>query len=94
MYLIFTDDKHKISIRKDVAVFTIGVQNQHLMIIQDSILAVADHDFTKLFLTLLVIFFTLIFDNISRSFYNSQVFVSYKNTMFEPSTVTSLYREP
>jgi len=52
---------------------------------QDSTLAAADHDFTKLSLTPSVIFFISIPDDISGSFYDGQVFVSYKNTGFEPS---------
>ncbi|EXX63158.1 hypothetical protein RirG_154950 [Rhizophagus irregularis DAOM 197198w] len=56
------------------------------MVAQDSILAAADHDFTKLFLTPSVIFFISIPDDISGSFYDGQVFVSYKDTVFEPSS--------
>ncbi|GES77710.1 hypothetical protein GLOIN_2v1773035 [Rhizophagus clarus] len=83
--LISADDKHKIPIREEVAVFT-GVQNQYSLIAQDSILATTDHDFTKLFLTPSVIFFILIPNDILESFYNGQVFVSYKNTVFELSS--------
>ncbi|CAB4381993.1 unnamed protein product [Rhizophagus irregularis] len=50
------------------------------------VLAAADHDFTKLSLTPSVIFFISIPNDISESFYNGQVFVSYKDTVFEPSS--------
>src|ERR1044071_7165096 len=45
---------------------------------QDSILAASDHDFTKLSLTPSVTFFISIPNDISGSFYDGQVFVSYK----------------
>jgi hypothetical protein len=59
--LISADDKHKIPIGKNVAVST-GVRNRHSMIIQDNVLAAADHDFTKLSLTPYFLFqFLMIF---------------------------------
>jgi len=45
----------------------------------------SDHDFTKFSLTPSVIFFCDIPKDISESFYNGQVYVSYKNTVFQPS---------
>ena len=83
--LISADDKHKVPIGEDVAVST-GVRNRRSLVAQDSILAAADHDFTKLSLTPSVIFFISIPNDISESFYNGQVFVSYKDTVFEPSS--------
>ncbi|GES77742.1 hypothetical protein GLOIN_2v1780244 [Rhizophagus clarus] len=83
--LISADDKHKIPIGEDVAVST-GVRNRRSMVAQDSILAAADHDFTKLSLTPSVTFFISIPNDISGSFYDGQVFVSYKDTIFEPSS--------
>ena len=49
-------------------------------------MAASDHDFTKLSLTPSVTFFISIPNDISGSFYDGQVFVSYKDTVFEPST--------
>ncbi|EXX55701.1 hypothetical protein RirG_223030 [Rhizophagus irregularis DAOM 197198w] len=83
--LISADDKHKIPIGEDVAVST-GVRNRRSMVAQDNILAAADHDFTKLSLTPSVTFFISIPNDISGSFYDGQVFVSYKDTIFEPSS--------
>lgn len=83
--LISADDKHKIPIGEDVAVST-GVRNRRSMVTQNSILAAADHDFTKLSLTPSVTFFISIPNDISGSFYDGQVFVSYKDTIFEPSS--------
>ncbi|GBB89851.1 hypothetical protein RclHR1_01670002 [Rhizophagus clarus] len=83
--LISADDKHKIPIGEDIAVST-GVRNRRSMVAQDSILAAADHDFTKLSLTPSVTFFISIPNDISGSFYDGQVFVSYKDTIFEPSS--------
>ncbi len=83
--LISADDKHKISIGEDVTV-SISVRNRHSMVTQDSILAAADHDFTKLSLIPSVTFFISIPNDISELFYSGQVFVSYKNTIFELSS--------
>ncbi|PKC10764.1 hypothetical protein RhiirA5_413972 [Rhizophagus irregularis] len=74
--LISADDKHKVPIGEDVAVSTVA---------QNSTLASADHDFTKLSITPSVTFFISIPSEISGSFYDGQVFVSYKDTTFEPS---------
>ncbi|CAG8805921.1 23986_t:CDS:2 [Gigaspora margarita] len=83
--LISANNKYKISIREDTAV-SMGVQNRHFIVFQESTLATADHDFLKLSLTPSVIFFISIPNDISRLFYNKQVFVSYKDTILEPST--------
>ncbi|GBB89256.1 hypothetical protein RclHR1_15940005 [Rhizophagus clarus] len=83
--LILANDKHKIPIEEKVAVFT-EVQNRCSLVTQDSVLAAADHDFTKLSLIPSVIFFILIPNDISESFYNGQVFVSYKDTVFKLSS--------
>ncbi|CAG8839140.1 27981_t:CDS:1, partial [Gigaspora margarita] len=50
--LIAADNKHKITIGEDVAVST-GMRNQCSIVAQESILAAANHDFSKLSLTLL-----------------------------------------
>jgi hypothetical protein len=82
--LISADDKHKVPIGEDVAVST-GVRNWRSIVVQNGTLAAADHDFTKLSLTPSVTFFVSIPDDISGSFYDGQIFVSYKDTVFEPS---------
>jgi hypothetical protein len=82
--LISADDKHKVSIGKDVAIST-GVRNRRSMVDQNSTLAAADHNFTKLSLIPSVTFFISIPSDISGSFYNGQVFVSYKDAVFELS---------
>ncbi|PKB95198.1 hypothetical protein RhiirA5_475802, partial [Rhizophagus irregularis] len=82
--LISADDKHKVPIGEDVAVST-GVRNRRSMVAQNSTLAAADHDFTKLSITPSVTFFISIPNEISGSFYDGQVFVSYKDATFEPS---------
>ncbi|CAG8835491.1 39202_t:CDS:2, partial [Gigaspora margarita] len=55
-------------------------------VFQESILATTNHDFSKLSLTPSVIFFISIPNDISGLFYNRQAFVSYKDTILEPST--------
>ncbi|CAG8797671.1 13476_t:CDS:2, partial [Gigaspora margarita] len=84
--LISADDKYKIPIGEDIAVST-DVQNQCSIVAYESTLAAADHNFAKLSLMPSVIFFISIPDNISGLFYNGQVYVLYKDTIFEPSTV-------
>ncbi|CAG8457756.1 4876_t:CDS:2 [Racocetra persica] len=48
--LISANDKHKVPIGEDIAVST-GVRNRHSIVGQESILAAADHNFSKLSLT-------------------------------------------
>lgn len=55
------------------------------MVAQNGTLAAAGHDFTKLSLTPSVTFFISIPDDISGSFYDGQVYVSYEDTNFEPN---------
>jgi len=82
--LISADDKHKVPIGEDIAVST-DVRNRCSMVTQNSTLAATDHDFTKLSITPSVTFFISIPNEISGSFYDGQVSVSYKDTTFEPS---------
>lgn len=86
-YTVFisADDKHKISIGESVATST-GVRNRQTLVPEDGILAACDHDFTKLSLTPSVIFLCKIPKKITESFYDGDVYVSYKNTVFEPSS--------
>ncbi len=46
----------------------------------------SDHDYIKLLLTPLVMLFIDIPESINESFYHGQVYVSYKDTTFQPST--------
>ncbi|PKY33662.1 hypothetical protein RhiirB3_452741, partial [Rhizophagus irregularis] len=79
------DDKHKVPIGEDVPVST-GVRNHRSLTTQNNDLNASDHDFTKLSLTPSVIFFISISSDISGGFYSGQVFVSFKDTVFEPSS--------
>ncbi|CAG8748188.1 32351_t:CDS:10 [Gigaspora margarita] len=83
--LISADDKHKIPIEEDVAV-SMGIRNRRSIVAQESTLVAADHDFSKLSLTSSVIFLISIPNEISGSFYDGHVFVSYQDTIFEPSS--------
>ena len=51
----------------------------------NSTLVASDHDFTKLSLTPSVIFFIDVPTTIEESFYHGDVFVSYKDAIFQPS---------
>ncbi|PKC15019.1 hypothetical protein RhiirA5_408735 [Rhizophagus irregularis] len=82
---ISADDKHKVPIGEDVPVST-GVRNCRSLTTQKNDLNASDHDFTKLSLTPSVIFFVSIPSDISGGFYSGQVFVSFKDTVFEPSS--------
>ncbi|CAG8749305.1 8737_t:CDS:2, partial [Gigaspora rosea] len=83
--LISADDKHKIPIGEDVLIST-GIRNRHSIVLQESTLAAANYDFSKLSLTPSVIFFITISNKITELFYDGQVFVLYKDTIFEPSS--------
>ncbi|PKC75593.1 hypothetical protein RhiirA1_448643 [Rhizophagus irregularis] len=82
---ILADDKHKVPIGKGMPIST-EIHNRQSLAAQNSTLDVADHDFTNLSLTPSVIFFVSIPKDISDGFYNREVFVSFKDTVFEPSS--------
>ncbi|GET65113.1 hypothetical protein GLOIN_2v1767477 [Rhizophagus irregularis DAOM 181602=DAOM 197198] len=84
--LICADDKHKVPIGEGVATST-GVRNKKSMVLKEANLVACDYDFTKLSLTPSVIFICKVPLSIEESFYDGQVFVSYKDTIFQPSTV-------
>jgi hypothetical protein len=81
---IAADDKHKIQIGEGVATST-GVRNKKSLVGINSTLVASDHDFTKLSFTPSVIFFIDVPTTIEDSFYRGNVFVSYKDTVFQPS---------
>jgi hypothetical protein len=83
--LICADDKHKIPIGEGIATSS-GVRNKPSLVPTNMNLSSSDHDFTKFSLTPSVIFFSDIPTCISESFYNGQVYVSFKNTVFQPSS--------
>ena len=83
--LICADDKHKVPIGEGIATSS-GVRNKPSLVPSNMELSSSDHDFTKISLTPSVIFFCDIPTCISESFYSGQVYVSYKNTVFQPSS--------
>jgi hypothetical protein len=83
--LICANDKHKVPIGEGIATNS-GVRNKSSLVSANMELTSSDHDFTKLSLTPSVIFFCDIPTCISDSFYSGQVYVSYKNTVFQPSS--------
>jgi hypothetical protein len=82
---ICADDKHKIGIGDDTPVST-GVRNKATLSSTEAELSASDHDFTKCSLTPSVSLFVNIPKNISESFYDGNVYVSYKDSIFEPSS--------
>jgi hypothetical protein len=82
--LICADDKHKVPIGELIATFT-GVRNRPTLAPLDGEMSAYDHDFNKLSLTPSVSLFVDIPDNITESFYQGQVYISYKDTVFQPS---------
>ncbi|PKC17860.1 hypothetical protein RhiirA5_405442 [Rhizophagus irregularis] len=77
--------RYKVPIGESVLVFT-GVRNHQSLATQNNDLNVFDYNFTKLSLTPSVIFFVFIPNDISDEFYNGQVFVSFKDTVFKPNS--------
>ncbi|PKC54998.1 hypothetical protein RhiirA1_476344 [Rhizophagus irregularis] len=82
---ICADDKHKVSIGEGINTST-GVRNRKTIVFQETPLVACNHDFTKLSLTPSVIFFCNIPQSIEDSFYSGKVFVSFKDTVFQPSS--------
>jgi len=82
---IFADDKHKIPIGEKVAVST-GVRNKRTLGSMDINLSACDHDFTKCSITPSVSLICNVPKDISESFYSGQVYVSYKDSIFQPSS--------
>ncbi|GBC10931.2 hypothetical protein GLOIN_2v1780244 [Rhizophagus irregularis DAOM 181602=DAOM 197198] len=63
-----------------------GVRNKSALTTIDGILNSCDHDFTKLSLTPSASLFVDISNSISDSFYQGQVYIAYKDTIFQPSS--------
>jgi len=86
-YVVFisADDRHKVAIGESVATST-GVRNRQTLVPKDGILAACDHDFTKLSITPSVIFLCNVPKEITESFYDGNVYILYKDTIFEPSS--------
>ncbi|POG67325.1 hypothetical protein GLOIN_2v1779563 [Rhizophagus irregularis DAOM 181602=DAOM 197198] len=62
------------------------VRNKATLAFADMELTSCDHDFTKLSITSLVSLLCNIPKDISESFYQGQVYVSYKDSVFQPSS--------
>lgn len=82
---ISADDKHKVPIGEGVPVST-GVRNKKTLAPAEGEITAADHDFTKLSLTPSVTLFINIPYDISESFYDGKVYVSFKDAVFQPSS--------
>ncbi|GET52653.1 hypothetical protein RhiirA5_411760 [Rhizophagus irregularis] len=81
-------DCPKCVIIKRIDFSSIGVRNKKSLIGVNSTLAASDHyDFTKLSLIPSIIFFINILTTIEDFFYYENVFVLYKDTIFQPSNV-------
>ncbi|GES76141.1 hypothetical protein GLOIN_2v1773127 [Rhizophagus clarus] len=80
-----TDDKHKVPIGEGVPVST-GVRNKKTLAPAKGEITATDHDFTKLSLTPSVTLFINIPCDISESFYDGKVYISFKDAVFQPSS--------
>src|SRR5581483_4845149 len=76
---------HKIPIGEAVETST-GVRNKATLAFSNMELISCDHDFTKLSITPSVSLLCNISKDISESFYQGQVYVSYKDSVFQPSS--------
>ncbi|RIA82589.1 hypothetical protein C1645_835141 [Glomus cerebriforme] len=85
IYFISADDKHKVPIGEGVAVST-GIRNKKTLAPANGEITAADHDFNKLSLTPSVTLFINIPNEISESFYDGKVYVSFKDAVFQPSS--------
>jgi hypothetical protein len=82
---ISADNKHKVPIGEDIPVST-GVCNKKTLAPAEGKITVTDHDFTKLSLTPSVTLFINIPCDISESFYDGKVYISFKDAIFQPSS--------
>ncbi|GBC29905.2 hypothetical protein GLOIN_2v1772386 [Rhizophagus irregularis DAOM 181602=DAOM 197198] len=82
---ISADDKHKVPIGEIVETLT-GVRNKVTLAFADMELTSCDHDFTKLSITPSISLLCNIPKDISKSFYQGQVYVSYKDSVFQLSS--------
>ena len=89
------DDKHRIKVGEpDVPVASVE-RGRQLLVSRNERMLVADHDFTKFSLIPSVIFHLKIHEEISDSWYTGQVYIGFKDAIFEPSSpirhATELY---
>ena len=80
------DDKHKIKIGELSCPVAAAERGRRVSVRAGEFLTVADHDFTKFGMVSSVILLNDIPEEISGSWYHGQVYVSVKDTVFEPSS--------
>ena len=82
------DDKHKVKVGEPNCPVVAAERGRQVPVRANEFLTVADHDFTKFVMVPSVILVNDIPEEIhvSESWYHGQVFVSPKDTVFEPSS--------
>ena len=80
------DDKHKIKVGEPNCPVAAAERGRRVPVLANEFFTVADHDFTKFGMVPSVILVNDIPEEISESWYRGQVFVSPKDTVFEPSS--------
>ena len=89
-HFICLDDKHQIKVGEpEVPVATLE-RGRRVLVGNRERMVVADHDFTKFSLIPSVIFEVKIPQEISGSWYTGQVYVGFKDAIFEPSVLLDM----
>ena len=82
---ICLDDKHRIKVGEPGVPVASVERGRQVLVSRHERMIVADHDFTKFSIIPSVIFRLKIPEDISDSWYNGQVYVGFKDAIFEPS---------
>ncbi|CAB4000609.1 Hypothetical predicted protein [Paramuricea clavata] len=87
-HLVFVsmDDKHTIKVGEPNCPVAAVERGKQVLVAIGTKLVVADHNFTRISMTLSVNLFSQVPDHIDESFYTGQVCVSFKENSFQPSS--------
>ena len=92
---ICLDDKHWVKVGEPEVPVAAVERERQVLVAKNERMVVADHDFTKFSLIPSVIFQVNIPEEISETWYTGQVYIGFKDAVFEPSSpirhATELY---
>ena len=80
------DDKHQIKIGEPNYPVAAAERGRRVIVAENNIFEVGDHDFTKFSVIPSVSFIITIPETLEGSWYEGEVFVGYKDAVFEPSS--------
>ena len=83
---ICLDDKHRVKVGEPEVPVAAVERGRQVLVSKNERMVVADHDFTKFSLIPSVIFQVNIPEEISETWYTGQVYIGFKDAVFEPSS--------